>query len=82
MNSISKLFRSMRPSSRSRRSSHRRQYRRLVGTERLENRTLLAADFDFVFGLGSPGEEVGGSVATDADGNVYAAGLFSQMVYN
>jgi hypothetical protein len=48
--------------------------------ERLEDRTLLAADLAWVAGFGSAGVDQAVRVATDAAGNVYATGLFSGTV--
>ena len=65
-------------------SRARRRFRHplegIAGIERLEDRSLLSADFGFAAVFGSSGHDFGQDVAADPAGNVYATGFFNGTV--
>ncbi len=58
----------------------RNNNRHWLGVERLEDRLLLAANFDFAVGFGGSAIDAGADVATDAAGNAYVVGFFGGTV--
>lgn len=48
----------------------RRRSSKLFSFERLEERTVLSADFEFAAVIGGVGEEIGRDVAVDANGSI------------
>ncbi len=54
--------------------------RKPLSSERLETRTLFAADAGWAFGLGGPAIESESAVAVGPDGNVYVTGSFNGTI--